>query len=413
MKILLVNPNTYRTPPVPPLGLLFIQASAKAAGYDCHILDLCFSENPTQDLSETIELIKPDIAGVTIRNIDTCLFDNNIFFLDGIKEIVGIIKSYGVPVVLGGAGFSFIPEGILEYIDADWGIKGPGENAFISFLESFKISSPEQGTIIDANKYGINLALNIDISLIDYKKYYLNRGIPGFETQKGCNGKCPFCGESRTKWMPRDPETIVNELRTFYNAGFNAFHLCDSEFNQNIDFCKNFLQTLINEGPSIKWALYMKSDPFDEEYFSLLKESGANLVTLSLPTGTNWKENVLEICRLTKKYSIKTAVDLLTGLPGDTDDSIKKVIEILRESAPDTVGVNSSIRLIPGAETTSGLMLDNEHRKFIVGPLEGNPHLIKPVFYIKFTAEKLRKIIGNDPLFKIEGFETTSNYERL
>ena len=39
--------------------------------------------------------------------------------------------------------------------------------------------------------------------------------------------------------------------------------------------------------------------------------------------------------------------------------------------------------------------------------------MIRPVFYNSITMDMLKELIGDDPLFKIEGFERTSNYERL
>jgi len=45
MKVLLINPNRYQSPPVPPLGLEYIAGSLEEKGHHAEVLDLCFSEN--------------------------------------------------------------------------------------------------------------------------------------------------------------------------------------------------------------------------------------------------------------------------------------------------------------------------------------------------------------------------------
>ena len=106
MKILLVNPNTFRNPPVPPLGLEYLEAALKAAGHETRLLDLTFEEKPESTLQRSLEDFAPAAAGVTVRNVDTVIYRGNEFFLDGIRPLIDILRESGVKTVLGGAGFS-------------------------------------------------------------------------------------------------------------------------------------------------------------------------------------------------------------------------------------------------------------------------------------------------------------------
>lgn len=414
MKILLINPNQYRTPPVPPLALEHLHSMLRDSPHECRILDLCFSDDPISSLEEEIHNFNPRIAGLTIRNIDTCIYQNNIFFLDDIKKLVTCFKKHGIPVLLGGAGYSFAAEGILEYLGADWGIKGPAERAVGCFLDIFQKKPPPAGTILDGWKMGIDPDFRIHQNdFINYERYVSERGVLGFETQKGCTENCSYCSEGKTRVIYRNPDCVVEELKEFAERGFTTFHLCDTEFNQNLGHCKSFLETLIQKGPEIKWVLYVKTYPYDDELFRLLKKSGADLITLSIPTGKNWLEHSGKICRLAKKHGIKLAIDLLVGFPGETIESVKSKIEALRKIKPDTIGVNSTIRLYPGLAVVRMIVGSSDYRKHLSGAVADNPYFIRPVFYNHISVDMLRKIIGDDPLFKIEGFERTSNYERL
>ena len=146
MKILLINPNRYRTPPVPPLGLEYLENALRETHHECRILDLCFSDDPLLALEEGINSFNPDIAGVTVRNIDTVLFHNNAFFLDDIKILVDHLKKRSIPVILGGSGYSFIPEGGCYLREcSDHRTKGqPGHSQFKRVVKRGSVSCDPQ-----------------------------------------------------------------------------------------------------------------------------------------------------------------------------------------------------------------------------------------------------------------------------
>lgn len=414
MKILLVNTNRYRTPPVAPLSLEYLSSALSLSGHEHGILDLCFEENPRAALEAEILRFHPDIAGMTVRNIDTVLCQNNEFFLDDIRMYVNMVKSAGIPVIAGGVGYSFIPGGIREYIGADFGVFGPGERALPLFLDRLERECIPAGTVLNGWEAGIDPDAPIDrTDGIDRARYVREGGLLGFETQKGCLSRCPYCAEGRGRVLFKNPERVVDELWQLARQGFTEFHLCDTEFNQDLAHCRNFLEVLVEKGPEIRWALYLKSAPWDADLFRLLRASGAHLVTLSLPTGPDGLEHAREIKRLTEKNGLRLAVDYLCGFPGDTVESVRRDIGILREIAPDTVGVNSTLRLYSGLAVTEKIIGAPEMRAHLSGALESNPNFIRPVFYTHITVDMLREIIGDDPRFHIEGFERTSNYERL
>ncbi|MBN1294345.1 MAG: cobalamin-dependent protein [Candidatus Latescibacteria bacterium] len=414
MKILLINPNRYRNPPVPPLALEYLAGALEDTHHECRILDLCFAENPTVEIDAAVQAFGPDIAGFTIRNIDTVIYNNNIFFLDEIKSFVEHIKSYGIPVVAGGVGFSFIPGGILDYLGADWGVCGPGERALLHILDLLDQKSQPEGRVLNGWEIGIDSSKKAIRNMsLDYDRYIQNRGLIGFETQKGCYEVCSYCSEGNRHVIFKNPADIADEIELFTYKGINMFHLCDTEFNQDLSHCKAFLNELINRQLDISWSVYMKTSPYDEELFSLLKASGVHIITLSIPTGYNSLDLAKDIGKLTKKYEIKLAVDFLCGFPGDTVKSIKTSIDTLREIKPDTVGINSYFRLYPKLTVTKQILSTPEYINFVFGELQDNSDLIKPVFYNHIGVDSLRDIIGDDPLFTIEGFERTSNYERI
>ncbi|MFX0030612.1 MAG: cobalamin-dependent protein, partial [Candidatus Hermodarchaeota archaeon] len=134
LKILLVNPNRFHSPPVIPIGLEYLVTALEKHNHDVEILDLCFSDTPEKDLDEFLCNKTFDIVGFTIRNIDSAIYFNNDFFLPDVKSLVQCVREQKIPTVLGGSGFSAMPNEILDFLKADYGIIGPGEIIFPKFL---------------------------------------------------------------------------------------------------------------------------------------------------------------------------------------------------------------------------------------------------------------------------------------
>src|SRR5512139_2283103 len=145
MRVLLINPNRYQYPPVPPIGLEHVAGTIEESGHKTEILDLCFSDAPYEDIDKAVVEFKPDIVGITVRNVDTVLYQTNEFFLDDIRDIVSHIRQlYGLKVIVGGTGVATDPEGVLEYLGADYAVSGPAEGAVNELLDDIGQSAEGQ-----------------------------------------------------------------------------------------------------------------------------------------------------------------------------------------------------------------------------------------------------------------------------
>jgi len=417
--ILLINPNTRREPPVIPLGLEIVGSALERAGHNVEMLDLCFESDPVGTAAETARRVRPLFAGITVRNVDSAIFDNNEYFIPGIAEIVQTLKNEGTAIVLGGAGFSAMPELVLKETGADFGIFGPAEKAIVDFAAAMMSGAAPPEKIIDGFRAGIDPAFVPERPFkIDYRKYVANRGIIGFNTQYGCSGRCEYCIEAGTKVIHREPAAVVREIMGLRELGFRDFHLCDCEFNLNLDFSERFAGELAAAEPDISWVAYMKPAPFSDRLFSLLKKSGVIAITLSVdsvapdsPDSAYSFDDVARFIRLCRENEIKLAVDLLTGLPGEPLESTVKTLDFFRKHRPDTVGASCHVRVYPGTKTHSALAGRDDMAQFMTRPLDNSR--LDSVFYNHLPTRRLKEMTADDPLFKIEGFENSSNYERL
>ena len=415
MKVLLINANRYNFPPVIPAGLEYLYGHIQKSNHEAFVLDLCFSSDPLQELENKINEIKPDIAGISIRHIDTVLYQNNEFFIYEVKEYVEICKKMNLKVILGGAGYSIMPAEILDFTGADYGVCGPGELALVRLLDDIEkgrsIPQISNGfSFFTGNKYEF-----VRSKVIDYSDYIDNDGIVGFRTQTGCTDNCFFCTEGKTQIIYNTPESVGQEISELKQNGYSHFHLCDSEFNLNTDHCINVCKAIIECAGPVNWTLYMKPEPFSADMFRWLKKSGATLITLSIDTKTSGAKSfkrLSEFFRLSVKEKIKIAIDLSIGYPYEEIQQTKKMIDYLSEQPVETVGINSYYRVYPGTPLFNIIIKDRSLEKYLIN-WNPNTNYLFPVFYNLFSVKQVRDLIGNNPKFRIEGFDKNTNYQRV
>ena len=413
MRILLINPNRFRTPPAPPIGLEFVAANLEQAGHSVRILDLCFSEDIYADIDKVTQETKPEIAGISIRNIDSVLFADNEFYLDGIKQIVLYLKKkYGMRVIIGGAALTADADGLLEYLGADYGIVGPAEDVINGVL--WQLQRGVKTERIIRGYYQPYSPSPRCTEGIDYRRYYQEGGIAGFETHKGCSSSCVYCIEACTPVAFKNPQNIVQEIKGFVEKGFKHFHLCDPEFNEDLDHSLSFCSALKQSGMAIRWVAYMKPGNFSQKLFRLMKETGVYLITLTVdsfkkcPLYWNDTERVIFNAR---SNGIKIAVDFLTGFPYEDEDFLKWCLDFFRRLQPDTVNINTHIRLYRNLSITRIIMGDPSLSEFLMGNVD-KESMIRPLFFNRIDNDQLREFIAKDEIFRIEGTEKGVNYTR-
>ena len=147
MRVLLISANTELTNILPlPLGLNCVAVAVRNAGHEIKLVDLMTERNGGVSLQEEIRKYKPEVIGISVRNIDDQNMDSPKFLLPPVKKVVSDCRgATDAPLVLGGAGFSIFPESTLNYLDADMGIQGEGKGHFLSFLTGFKKESAFRG----------------------------------------------------------------------------------------------------------------------------------------------------------------------------------------------------------------------------------------------------------------------------
>jgi len=401
MKVLLVSPNVESLPdPVFPIGLAYIAAVLKKNRIRYQVLDLCFVHDYETAIESAVRTFTPDIIGLSFRNVDNVSYPEYVSYLDFYRQVVQTLKKYSQGlIVIGGSGFALIPEGILNYVNADYGILGEGELSFIKFINELKQNArPPTNLKSKIINYPPGIIENLDDlpmpdrSEFDNGAYLKWGGMGNLQTKRGCPFKCIYCTYpviQGRKVRLRSPKLICDEIERILEHGIDNLFIVDNEFNYPMDHAVAVCKEIINRKLQIRWSCYANPGFVTPELIDLMLEAGcsglefgsdAANATMLVNMGKNFTiydlEKASSICL---KSGISFCHSLLLGGPGETMKTVNQTLEAVLNMSPTAVISMIGIRVFP--KTKLSLIAQEEG---MIGPYED---FLKPVFYLSKTIE--------------------------
>jgi len=432
-KALLVNPNRMK-PAVAPLALDYLSSALMDHRFQVDILDLCFSLDWTQDIDHYFADNSPVVVGVSLRNTDDTSLGSQEFFIPKFKQISDYIKSRTLaPLILGGAGFSIMPEAILDYLELDLGIKGDGEHALPLLIKKLVsnqdyrsvpglIYRTDGGFRHNSPSYtDLNNTLSRSRGAIDNQRYFVQGGMGNIETKRGCNKGCIYCADFLSKgkaFRLRSPNSVVDEIESLFIAGIDHFHFCDSEFNLPMTHAEDVCREIIRRGlgDKVRWYTYACPSPFGKEIATMFQKAGCAGINFGVDSGsdrmlrslgrdfnTDDLKHTADICH---KQGFIFMYDLLLGGPGETKETLRQTIEIMKQISPSRVGIALGVRIFPGTGLAGIVheMGPTDKNPNLQGNVNDNAQFFAPIFYLSSSmgenaSHYLAELIEGDERF--------------
>ena len=156
---------------------------------------------------------------------------------------------------------------------------------------------------------------------------------------RGCRwSRCNFCGE-RFHWRRRDPSKVADEIEWFVENGGRLFHFNDSDLSGDPNavrgVCEEVLRRGIRDITMVGQLRVQKG--YTPDYFKVLKEAGFGNLRYGID---GWSKNTLklhkkgytldmieEVLTYTKDAGIGVGINLVIGIPGETDADIDETIK--------------------------------------------------------------------------------------
>ena len=375
--LLLYTDRYYLVKQIYPFGLDIIADYLRRHSYDVTI-DFPFlpETDPETNLTGILKRENPDLIGLGLRNIDTCMacekYGNHegdgyrtFYFLPDVKQIVDIIKKQkpGVPIIAGGGAFTISPAAILKMLGIRYGVVGEGEEAMRQFLEAFpdddKISKIpnmifqcQDGYKINQKQpYAFRKAGRIIERESKFNYAYETAGLP-IQVKRGCNQNCSYCVEPLIEgrsFIFRDHDDVVCELKEIAEKydGIKNIFFTDTEFNiPDLKHCSTLVRKIIKSGLNehFRFSSQFLPRPFDDEFAELLAQAGFSVVltcdsfadSVLKTNRTSYRQNdIIQTLELCRQFDIDCTVNLVFGLPGETYETIDHTIEQMIKFSPD------------------------------------------------------------------------------
>ncbi len=392
MKILLISANVTLSPyPIYPIGVSIVAASLTRAGHEVRQIDFLQQNSSLDAVGSEIREFKPALIGISVRNIDNTNLVHEQYYIQNVKNIVTRIKKEtDVKVLLGGAGFSLMPELILEETGADFGIVGEGEVLAAEFA-----NNAAQGTYPSRQVIGPSPKLpgdKISSALYDERllEFYLHSGnIASIQTKRGCTYKCVYCTYpvlEGAQLRIRDPKAVVDDivlLRDRFKTKYIFF--VDSVFNDDEGAYLAVIAEMERRGVSIPWTGFFKpSKGLNDAVLERMKKTGLVAAEVGADAscdrtlkkmGKSFSFNdIIECNQLFVRHGIATSHYFMMGGPGETGETVEEGIQNILSLQKCVSFIFMGIRILPDTPLARLALKEKV--------IEAGQPLLKPVYYL-------------------------------
>lgn len=405
MKILLISTNSYTLPmPVLPLGACMVADASERSGHSVRFLDFMFRKDVIQALKKEMLESKPDIVGLSIRNIDNNDFGNPLFFIEELKPILNTIHSLTDAIlVIGGAAVAVMPEELLRFTGASYAVTGDGEVVFPMLLErlsSNKSPADVPGVAwIESNKF-ISNPISSDLihgcRTPDFAKWldlgaYLSRlsTVP-VQTKLGCHFQCVYCTYRKIEgnvYRLSDPESVVDTVNQLSRRGFGDIEFVDNVFNYPYHHAMEICEGIARTRPGARLqSLELNPLFIDDDLITAMEHAGFTGVGITVESASDsvlkglrkgfTVEHVYKAARVIQRHSLPCAWIFMFGGPGETEAAVEETLRFAENfiRREDIAFFGAGIRIYPGTELES---LAREAGLLSLSSSE----MLQPVFY--------------------------------
>ncbi len=406
---LLISANMVRSPyPVYPMGVAYIMGALQKYGHKADHCDILASQG-YDELVDMLSSNSYDVVGISIRNIDSTSSTSTRAMVEDIVEVIRNVRAHcPAPVVLGGPGFSIMPEELLRYLGADYGIVGEGEIAFPELIDKILRNDAP-----DKRLFSHSLENFPDCRPLFSKhitRYYVDHGgMLSVQTKRGCNYGCAYCSYPTIEGKRlrcRDPEEVVEDIHRLvqdYQARYIFFS--DGVFNDPRGHYLQVAEALIRAGNTTPWCAFFRPRNLEKNQLRLLQRSGMAAMELGtdassdatlagLNKGFSFAE-VLAVNDAITREKIPCAHFILFGGPGETRNTVHEGLANIAQLTNCVVFASIGLRILPGTKLYHQALSET-----IITP---HTNIITPIYYYSpqvdrtYIDKELRRSFAENP----------------
>jgi len=352
----------------------------------------------TKDVVEDIGRFMPDLL---VIDSSFPSLNNDISVANAIKDVYPAVIS-----VLVGPPASQFAASILGHAAID--IVARWEYDFT--LKALTSTLEERGEFssVDGISYRVNgeivhnpdrtFSTSADLDMIPFvsrvykkhlhiKDYFLGQSLyPEVQifTGRGCPNQCTFCAWPQTlmgrRYRVRSISSVLDEL-IWIEANLNVKEVFfeDDTFTISkervVEFCKGYQE----RGLSVAWSCNARANTLDLETMQAMKKANCRLLIAGYESGVDsilqaikkgiTTDQIRQFAKDARRAGLLVHGDFITGLPGETKETIQQTKEFIREVKPDILQV-AVASPFPGTEfydwcKDNGYLLTDDSNQYL------------------------------------------------
>lgn len=364
-KILLVHPLGYRAAAaghdisrianiMPPLGLASIAAYLERHGIRADIVDCYAHPDSDRTLRDYLRRERPAFLGMSCTTSS---------FLDGVR-ITRLAKAElpDLRVIFGGPHVSALKESVLRgYPEIDCVVVGEGEETLRELLGAEAGEMERVRGIIFRRMDGEVVFTGhreplLDLDSLPFPAYEKLAGFPhayrlpifnypkapntSCLSSRGCPYACSYCDRSvfRRSFRFNSAEYMVEHLRYLRERfGIRHVNFYDDQFTFNRKRVIEFCERMDAASLGMTFNCAVRAEHIDLELLMRMKSAGCWMASLGIESGdpqllAKHRQNpdldmLAGKIRLIKQAGIRTKGLLMMGLPGESEESIRRSMD--------------------------------------------------------------------------------------
>ncbi len=378
-KIIFVNPPYERIAPgyefvkhvtnrSPSLGLLYLAASAREAGYQATIIESDIENLTPEQVTERLIQQGPAFIGITLFTVGVWQA----------AQVAGACKRElpDCKIIVGGPHISSMSmETMQRFPEFDIAVIHEGEAVLPELLAQLKSSSDlnnvkgiifrhGQDIVKTAPAPSINDLDSLPMPAWDLLPNFPDAYLPAIfdyprgpvatmVASRGCPFLCKFCDTSTFGAQVRanSPETVFNIMRHLHeHYGIQHIQFVDDLFLasrvRTLQLCDLIIENKLN----ISWGCTARVDTVKPDVLRRMKQAGCWEISFGLETGSNELLQKMEkaarievseqAVNWTEQAGIRSKGLFMLGYPGETKDSIKLTKAFLKRLPLSTMNLS-------------------------------------------------------------------------
>ena len=386
-RILLASANLTRDPyPVYPLGMAVVAGALEARGHTVEQFDFLAAGASEEAFAARIKAFAPEFLGLSLRNLDTCDSLSTTDYPSIARRLVAVARGCtAAPIILGGPAFSILPEELLAFTGADYGIAGEGEDLAADLVET--LAAGREAPRLQRSVCGRYPGTSPTYAPELLRFYQQESGLINVQTKRGCSHACVYCNYpdlEGTSYRAREPRAVVDDLeRVQAESGQSDFFFVDAVFNDPGGLHMELVEELLRRDLHLRWSCYLRPKHLRAADLLLMRRAGLKAAELGTDAAADATlrglgkgftfQDVVEANETLVACRIPCAHFVMFGGPGETAATVAEGLANLRRLDTTVVFAFTGIRILPGTAL---------HRLAVrEGLLESGTPLLEPLYY--------------------------------